>query len=144
MHVLMIRNHGEDYQGHGNRQGVKEEKLGRSQQKKAKSNSTSSPPWSLELVCTKMDAQDASKLHLGRDLYGWKDKKIRFSTQLVLTSNLFGVNRYGNKSMSRFCFGAATPSFGLLGHVSCWSPLGVRPGVLHASKPYFISTRHHH
>src|SRR6266540_3305962 len=34
--------------------------------------------------------------------------------------------------MSRICQGAAPPSFGPLGLVSCWSPLGARPGVLHA------------
>jgi hypothetical protein len=58
----MIRNLGEDQQGLGKGQDVKEEKLGRSQQEKAKSDSTSSPPRSLGPVCTKMDAQDASEL----------------------------------------------------------------------------------
>ena len=36
-----------------------------------------------------------------------------------------------------------TPSVGLLGHVSCWSPLGVPPGVVHATNLYFISSRYH-
>jgi hypothetical protein len=42
--VLMIRNLGEDQQGLGKGQDVKEEKLGCSQQEKVKSDSTSSPP----------------------------------------------------------------------------------------------------
>jgi hypothetical protein len=62
MDVLMIKNLGEDHQGFGTCQYVKEEKLGRSQQEKAKSDSTSSPPRYLGLVCTKTYAQDASKL----------------------------------------------------------------------------------
>jgi hypothetical protein len=46
MDVLMIRNLGEDHQGLIKGQDVKEEKLGHSQQEKAKFDSTSSPPWS--------------------------------------------------------------------------------------------------
>jgi hypothetical protein len=65
----MIRNHGEDKQGLWTGQDVKEENLGRPQQEKVKSNSTSSPPRSLGVVCTKTDAQDASKLRLGWTLY---------------------------------------------------------------------------
>jgi hypothetical protein len=61
----MIRNLGEDQQGLEKSQDNKEDKLGRSQQEKAKFDSTSSPPWSLGPVCTKIDAQDASKLQLG-------------------------------------------------------------------------------
>ena len=76
MDVLMIRNPGENHQGLGKGHHDKDEKLGRSQQEKAKSDSTSSPPWSLGVVCNKMDAQDASELQLGQDLYGWKDKEI--------------------------------------------------------------------
>jgi hypothetical protein len=61
MDVLMIRNLGEDQKGLGRGQYVKEEKLGRSQQEKAKSDSTTSPPRSPGPVCTKTNAQDASK-----------------------------------------------------------------------------------
>jgi hypothetical protein len=43
----------------------------------------------------------------------------------------------------RFCFGVATPSVGPLDRVSCWSPLGVPPGVVHAPNLYFNSSRHH-
>jgi hypothetical protein len=85
MDVLLIRNLGEDQQGLGKGQDVKEEKLGRSQQKKVKSYSTSSPPQSPGPVYTKTDAQDASKLILGWTLYGWKAKEISFPTQLEPT-----------------------------------------------------------
>jgi hypothetical protein len=60
MDVLMIRNLGEGRQGLGKGQDIKEEKVGRSQQEKAKSNLTSSPPQSPGPVCTKIDAQDSS------------------------------------------------------------------------------------
>jgi hypothetical protein len=46
----------EDQQGLGKGQDVKEEKLGRSRQEGAKSDSTSSPARSPRLVCTKTDA----------------------------------------------------------------------------------------
>jgi hypothetical protein len=62
MDVLMIKNRREDQQGLGKGQDVKEEKLGCSQQQKAKSDSISSPPRSLGPVSNKMDAQDASEL----------------------------------------------------------------------------------
>jgi hypothetical protein len=52
MNVLKIRNLGEDQKGLGKGQGVKEEKLVRSQQEKAKSDSTSPPPLSLGPVDT--------------------------------------------------------------------------------------------
>jgi hypothetical protein len=54
----MIINLGEDQHGLEKCQDVKEEKLGRSQQEKAKSDLTSSPPRSLGLVCTKTDTQE--------------------------------------------------------------------------------------
>jgi hypothetical protein len=62
MVVLMIRNLGEDQLGLGKGQDINGEKLGRSQQEKAKSDSTSSRPRSPELVYTKMDAREASEL----------------------------------------------------------------------------------
>jgi hypothetical protein len=82
MDVLMIRNLGEDQQGLEKSQDIREEKLGRSQQEKAKSDSTSSLPRSSGPVCTKMDTQDAFELRLGWALYGWKYKEICFPTQL--------------------------------------------------------------
>jgi hypothetical protein len=77
----MIRNLVENQQGLGKCQNVKEEKLGRSQEERAKSSSTSSPPRSPRLVCTKTNAHDASVLRLGQALYGWKSKEISFPTQ---------------------------------------------------------------
>jgi hypothetical protein len=62
MDVLMIRNLEEDHIGLEKCQHVKEENLGHSQQEKAKSDSTSSPPRSPGPVCTKMDTQGASIL----------------------------------------------------------------------------------
>jgi hypothetical protein len=56
MDVLMIMNLGEDQKGLKEGQYFKEKKLGRSQQEKAKSESTSSPPQSLGPVYTKMEA----------------------------------------------------------------------------------------
>jgi hypothetical protein len=44
MHVLLIRNNGEDQQGLGEGQGVKEEELGCPHQGGVRSNSTSTPP----------------------------------------------------------------------------------------------------
>jgi hypothetical protein len=85
MDVFIIRNLGEDHQGLGKGQDVKEEKLGRLQQEKAKSDSTSSPPRSPGPVCTKTNAQDASDLRLGCSLYGWKAKELSFPTQFEPT-----------------------------------------------------------
>jgi hypothetical protein len=52
----MIRNLEEDHKGIGKGQDI-EEKLGRSQQEKAKSDSTSSPPRSPGPVCTKTERE---------------------------------------------------------------------------------------
>jgi hypothetical protein len=82
MYILMIRNLVEDHKILGKGHDVNEEKLERSQQEKAKSNSTSSPPRSPGPICTKMDVQNASKLQFGWALYGWKYKEISFPTQL--------------------------------------------------------------
>ena len=82
MDVLIIRILVEEYKGLGKGQDVKEDKLEHLQQEKAKSDPISSPPRSPGPVCTKMDAQVASELLLGRALYVWKDKEIVFPTQL--------------------------------------------------------------
>jgi hypothetical protein len=65
MDVLMIRNLGEDQQGLDKGQDIKEEKLGRSQQEKAKFDSTASLPRSSGPAHTKTDAQDTFELRLG-------------------------------------------------------------------------------
>jgi hypothetical protein len=63
MDGLMIRNLGEDHQGLGKGQDIKEEKLERSQQEKAKSDSTSSLPLSPRPVSLKW----APRMHLTSD-----------------------------------------------------------------------------
>jgi hypothetical protein len=131
----MIRNLEEDQQGLGKGQDVKDNKLGRSEQEKTKSDSTSSPPQSPGSVCTKMDTRDAFELRLGWALYGWKTKK---HLKIYLES------RKSSKQVSvQILFGDVTTSIGLLGRILCWDPLGVRPGVTHTHNIYFISSRHH-
>jgi hypothetical protein len=77
-----------------------------------------------------MDAQDAFELRLCWDLYGWKYKDISFLNQLEPPENSSGVNgNRRNKSAFRFYFGATTSCIGLLGCVSCWSPLGHLQGL---------------
>jgi hypothetical protein len=48
-----------------------------------------------------------------------------------------------NKWTSRICQAAASPSFGPLARVSCWCPLELRPGDLHAPNSFLFSSRHH-
>jgi hypothetical protein len=63
---------------------------------------------------------------------------------LVPPQNFFWVDRNRqNKWTSRICHGAASPSFGPLPRVSCWSPLGLRPGDLHAPKSFLFSSHCH-
>src|SRR6266498_2774606 len=102
-------------------------------QLEAESNSTSSPPRNPVAGRTKIDAQDAYRLRFQRFLISWKDNFITFPMPPVSPQNSIRVNgKRRNKSASRIYQGAASPSFGPLGRVSCWSPLGARPGVLHA------------
>src|SRR6266498_1389486 len=62
----------------------------------------------------------------------------------VSPQNSISVNgNHPNKWTSRIYQGAAPQSFGPLGLVSCWSPLGAHPGVLHAPNPYLFSSRRH-
>ena len=113
-------------------------------QLEAESNSTSSPPRNPGAGRTKIDVQDAYRLRFQRFLIPWKDNFITFPMPPVSPQNSIGVNgKRRNKSASRICQGAASPSFGPLGRVSCWSPLGARPGVLHAPNPYLFSSHHH-
>jgi hypothetical protein len=64
MDVLMIRNLGEDQQGHGKGLSVEEEQQGHHNRKEIKSDSAATPSRVPGPVCTKMDAQDASGLRL--------------------------------------------------------------------------------
>src|SRR5437763_2681537 len=113
-------------------------------QLEAESNLTSSPPRNPGAGRTKIDAQDAYRLRFQRFLIPWKDNFITFPMPLVSPQNSIGVNgKHRNNSASIIYQGAASPSFGPLGRVSCWSPLGARPGVLHAPNPYLFSSHHH-
>ena len=92
---------------------------------KAQSNSSSSPSRSPGAARTKKDVQVAYDVCFGHSLYGWKDNLISKLIQVVSRQKLFEINgNHRNKSASRICQGAATPSFGPLGHVSCLGPLG--------------------
>jgi hypothetical protein len=57
----------------------------------------------------------------------------------------FLLNRrnHRKKWTSRICQGATSPSFGPLARVSCWSPLGLRPGDLHALNSFLFSSHYH-
>src|SRR5438034_8531695 len=94
-------------------------------QLEAESNSTSSPPRNPGAGHTKIDAQDEYRLRFQRFLIPWKDNFINFPMPPVSPQNSIGVNgKRRNKSASRIYQSAASPSFGPLGRVSCWSPLG--------------------
>ena len=118
------------------------------QKLEAQSNMISSLPRPPGLVCLKLVTQDTSGLHFSRSTYGWKDYLIRKPTQVVSHQNLFGINRnHRNKSASRICQGAATPSFGPpsfgpLDRVSCLGPLGGTSRVGDDPKTFIIIRRH--
>jgi hypothetical protein len=58
--------------------------------------------------------------------------------------NSFWVDEnHQNKWTSRIYQGAASHSFGPLARVLCWSPLGLRPGDLHAHNSFLFSSHHH-
>ena len=105
----------------------------------AQSNSSSSLPRPPGPVCLKLVTQDASGLCFRRSTYGWKANLIRKPIQVVSHQKLFEINgNCQNKSTSRICQGAATPSFGPLDRVSCLGPLGgasrgVTPKTLYLS-----------
>ena len=95
------------------------------QKPEARSNKISSLPRPPGPVYLKLVTQDASGLCFRRSTYGWKPNLIRKLIQVVSHQKLFGINRNNqNKSASRICQGAATPSFGPLDRVSCLGPLG--------------------
>ena len=92
-------------------------------------------------VCLKLVIQDASGLRFRRSTYGWKANLIRMPIQVVSCQKLFGINgNRRNKLASSIYQGAATPSFGLLDHVSSLGPLGACPRVLHDPR-VFINSR---
>jgi hypothetical protein len=109
----------------------------------AQSNPSSSLPRPSGPVCNKTDAQDASELRFRWSTYGWKDNFIRKPIQVVSHQNLFRINRnHQNKSASRICQGAATPSFGPLGLITCWDTFRTWRGILERLLGYIISSHH--
>ena len=111
----------------------------------AQSNSSSSLPRPPGLVCLKLVTQDTSGLCFRQSTYGWKANLIRKSIQVVSRQKPFRINRNRrNKSASRICQGAATPSFGLLDRVSCLGPLGGVSRVGDDPKTFIIIRRRHH
>jgi hypothetical protein len=77
---------------------------------------------------TKTDTHVAYGVRFECSLYGWKDNFKKLLMAPVSGPNSSGVdgNRLHNLT-SRICSGAVTPSFGLLGRVSCQGPFGARP-----------------
>ena len=112
------------------------------QKPEARSNMSSSLPRPPVSVCLKLVTQNASGLRFRRSTYGWKANLIRKPIKVVSHQKTFRINRnHRNKSASRICQGATTPSFGPLDRVSCLGPLGARLGVLHDPR-VFINRRH--
>jgi hypothetical protein len=77
---------------------------------------------------TKIDVHVAYGVGFGCSLYGWKDnfKKLPMAPVSGPNSSGFDRNRL-HKLTSRICSGVATPSFGLLGRVSCQGPFRAHP-----------------
>src|SRR5438132_10628445 len=60
------------------------------------------------------------------------------------TSNFHLSQRESSKQVDVQNLSGCCPTiFWPVGLVSCWSPLGARPGVLHAPNPYLFSSRRH-
>jgi hypothetical protein len=88
-----------------------------------------------------MGAQVAYGVGFGRSLYGWKDNFEELPMAPISGPNSSKIHRNClNKLTFRFCFGAATPSVGLLGRVSSLSPLGARPGFCITLQYLLIAT----
>jgi hypothetical protein len=64
-------------------------------------------------------------------------------SHLKISLESTGINETSQCSLLRFYFGVAISSVGPLGHVSCWSPLGIPPWVVHAPNLYFNSSSCH-
>jgi hypothetical protein len=91
---------------------------------------------------TKMDPHVAYRVRFGCSLYGWKDNFKKLPMEPVSGPNSSGVDEnHLHKLTSRICSGAATPSFGLLGCVSCQGPFGRVQGVLNDPRDYISSRR---
>ena len=111
----------------------------------AQSNRSWSPSRVLGPVYHKTGHTGASGLHFRRSIYGWKTNQIRKPMQLVSHQKPFGINRNRrNKSASRICQGAVTPSFGPLDRVSCLGPLGGASRVGNDPKTFIIIHHRRH
>ena len=104
--------------------------------------------WSLSLsrvpgpIYHKTSHMAVSGLRFQRSTYGWKVNYIKKPLQVVSHPKPFGINRnHRNKSASRICQGAVTPSFAPLDCVSCLGPLGARLGVLHDPRVFINNHR---
>jgi hypothetical protein len=76
--------------------------------------------------------------------YMWLEPEFHKSSKGTGSTLKSRVNgNHQNKWTSRICQGAASPSFGLLDRVSCWSPLELRPGDLHTPNSFLFSSRHY-
>ena len=105
----------------------------------ARSNVISSLPRPPGPVYLKVVTQDASRLHFQQSTNGWKTNLIRKPIQAVSCQKPFKINGdHRNKSASRICQGAATPSFGPLDRVSCLGPLGGASRVGDDPKTFII------
>jgi hypothetical protein len=94
----------------------------------AQTCSTSFQFWTPVTAHTKTDAHVAYVVGLGFSLCGWKDNFKKLPMEPVSGPNSSGVDRNRLHNLtSRICSGAATPSFGLLGRVSCQGSFGARP-----------------
>jgi hypothetical protein len=91
----------------------------------AQSNWSWSPSRAPGAALVKINAQDACGLRFWQSTYAWKANLITYPIALVSHQNPFWINgNRQNKSASRICQDAATPSIGPLDHVSCLGPLG--------------------
>jgi hypothetical protein len=69
-------------------------------------------------VHTKIITEITYRLHFGRSLYGWKDKRITFPVGLVSCPNTFLLHgKHRNKEAYRIYQGVVLPYFGLVGYV---------------------------
>ena len=139
--MTMLGDRGQgDQRGCPNREGGP--KLIRFESPRWSPKSSSSPSRVPGPVCHKTSHTGASELRFLRSTYGWKANLIRKLMQVVSCQKPFGINgNRRNKSASRICQGAATPSFGPLDRVSCLGPLGGASRVGDDPKTFIIIRR---
>ena len=143
--VILLRNIGEGHERLRGSGGGDDDQQGRPTKPEAQSNMNSSLPRPLGPVCLKLVTQDVSGLCFRQSTYGWKDNLTRKPIQLVSHQKPFRINRnHQNKSASRICQGAATPSFGPLDRVSSLGLLGGVTRVGDDPKNFIIIRHHHH